>query len=411
MNLFRVMFQAFLILVFFSGIYVIFWLDRYHESFKEGLATTTTSSTTTTKGSTTTSSTPTTTTSSTTTTKGSTTTTSTPTTTTASDSNDNQQVDDQQVDYTDYNPNMEVTYGNPIPTNAPDGTRWTDTFGMDWTWNANTNQWTMNDIPDGTVVRGIFGQDWTWNADTKKFTNNTSDGTVSVDNYGKKWTWNAKKQSWSMGDGRGPQWVGPMPGVLMNEDNNQGGWSNQQGRNNQQGGWSNQQGRNNQKIISYNDLQNATTLAPVDAVANGHITGYNQNALQQADKQLDDYILNKHPTDVLTKTSDDLRQASTNADFITDSAAYPGSGYAAYDPLTEDINHYEYVAKEFASSQPNGLSDNPMDPNWGGVMYTQNVIKSGKYNDNNITKPLLFQPKGVFLDSVPSRFGKPQDII
>ena len=391
----------------------------------------------------------------------STTTTSTPETT-LSDSNDDQQGDDQQGDDTDYNPNMEVTYGNPIPTNAPNGTTWTDSFGMVWTWNANTNQWTMNDIPDGTVVHGLFGQDWTWNADTKKFTNNTSDGAVSFDNYGKKWTWNAKKQSWSMGDGRGPQRSGPMPGIMMSEDNNQGDWSNQQdrnnqgdwsnqqgrnnnnhggwsnqqdrnnqgdwsnhqdrnnqgywsnqqgGRSNQQGGQSNQQGGNNQTIISYNDLPDVTTLAPVDAVANGHITGYNQNALQQADKQLDDYILNKHPTDVVPRASDDPRNASTNTDFITDSAAYPGSGYAPYDPLTEDINHYEYVAKEFASSQPNGLSDNPMDPNWGGVMYTQNVIKSGKYNDNNITKPLLFQPKGVFLDSVPSRFGKPQDVL
>ena len=90
--------------------------------------------------------------------------------------------------------------------------------------------------------------------------------------------------------------------------------------------------------------------------------------------------------------------------------AYPNTEYAAFDPLNEDINHYEYVAKEFASSQPDGLSDNPMDPNWGGVMYTQNMIKSGKYNDNNVNKPLLFQPKGIYIDNIPSAFGKPKDI-
>jgi len=90
--------------------------------------------------------------------------------------------------------------------------------------------------------------------------------------------------------------------------------------------------------------------------------------------------------------------------------AYPESGYAAFDPLNEDISNYEYIGKEYASSQPDGLSDNPMDPNWGGVMYTQNMIKSGKYIDNNINKPLLFQPKGIFIDNIPSAFGKPKDI-
>ena len=96
--------------------------------------------------------------------------------------------------------------------------------------------------------------------------------------------------------------------------------------------------------------------------------------------------------------------------FITSSPAYPKSSYGPFDPLSKDVNHYEYIAKEYKSSQPDGLSDNPMDPNWGGVMYTQNVIKSGKYNDNNVKKPLLFQPKGIFVDTIPSGFEKPKDI-
>ena len=51
-----------------------------------------------------------------------------------------------------------------------------------------------------------------------------------------------------------------------------------------------------------------------------------------------------------------------------------------------------------------------MDPNWGGVMHTQNVIKTGKYEENNVKKPMLFQPRGAFIDSVPSGFEKPKDI-
>jgi hypothetical protein len=87
------------------------------------------------------------------------------------------------------------------------------------------------------------------------------------------------------------------------------------------------------------------------------------------------------------------------------------SSYSDYDPLTSgDISKYEYVDKADASTQPDGLSDNPMDPNWGGVVYTQKMLESGKYNDNIVTKPLLFQPKGLYLPAVPSAISKPKDI-
>jgi hypothetical protein len=87
------------------------------------------------------------------------------------------------------------------------------------------------------------------------------------------------------------------------------------------------------------------------------------------------------------------------------------SSYSDYDPLTSgDISKYEYVNKTDGSTQPDGLSDNPMDPNWGGVMYTQKMLDGGKYNDNIVTKPLLFQPKGLYLPAVPSAISKPKDV-
>lgn len=101
--------------------------------------------------------------------------------------------------------------------------------------------------------------------------------------------------------------------------------------------------------------------------------------------------------------------------FPTETPYYnPGStdtGYKAFDPLSFDIDNYEYIAKVNKSTQPDGLSDNPMDPNWGGVMYTQKILSSGKYDENIITKPLLFQPKGIFIDGIPSPFDKPKDIL
>ena len=121
---------------------------------------------------------------------------------------------------------------------------------------------------------------------------------------------------------------------------------------------------------------------------------------------MDDYVLKTNPVKLGEKASIDMDHSK----FVTSSPAYPKSSYGPFDPLSQDVNHYEYIAKEYKSSQPDGLSDNPMDPNWGGVMYTQNVIKSGKYNDNNVKKPLLFQPKGIFVDTIPSGFEKPKDI-
>ena len=180
------------------------------------------------------------------------------------------------------------------------------------------------------------------------------------------------------------------------------------------------------KSLPYNMNYLLTTLAPITAIVNNspptssdeETSNDNQDVVDEDENKdnsngLDDYVLNSHPVDVNPPSLDetpDLNINNDNGEFLPSTTAYPDSGYAAFDPLNEDINHYEYVAKEFASSQPDGLSDNPMDPNWGGVMYTQNMIKSGKYVDNNVNKPLLFQPKGIFIDNIPSAFGKPKDI-
>ena len=37
------------------------------------------------------------------------------------------------------------------------------------------------------------------------------------------------------------------------------------------------------------------------------------------------------------------------------------------------------------------VSDNPMDTNWGGVVYTHNTVDSGKYKDREVVPPNKFQ--------------------
>ena len=52
-----------------------------------------------------------------------------------------------------------------------------------------------------------------------------------------------------------------------------------------------------------------------------------------------------------------------------------------------------------------------MDANWAGVEYTNQSVASGKYDENNISKPLLFQPRGQFNVGLPGVLPPPQDVL
>ena len=50
-----------------------------------------------------------------------------------------------------------------------------------------------------------------------------------------------------------------------------------------------------------------------------------------------------------------------------------------------DATHY-ITGTQFPSNPM--ISDNPMDTNWGGVIYTQQMIDSGKYDRRTVGKPV-----------------------
>jgi hypothetical protein len=56
--------------------------------------------------------------------------------------------------------------------------------------------------------------------------------------------------------------------------------------------------------------------------------------------------------------------------------------YPGYDPTNQDIGVETPLDKIFTSTGP--VSDNPMDPNWGGEGYSRAVVKSGKYDEDNV---------------------------
>jgi hypothetical protein len=89
---------------------------------------------------------------------------------------------------------------------------------------------------------------------------------------------------------------------------------------------------------------------------------------------------------------------------------YNAGNYSGFDPHGQYVGVFTNLDEIHYSTTNNKFSDNPMDPNWGGVEYTQQMIDTGKYEENNINKPRLFQPKTAFIPIDPNR-PIPKDVI
>ena len=93
-----------------------------------------------------------------------------------------------------------------------------------------------------------------------------------------------------------------------------------------------------------------------------------------------------------------------------ENAPYNAGNYASFDPQGQYVGVLTDLDVLHHSTNKSEFSDNPMDPNWGGVELTQKMIDTGKYQDNNITKPMLFQPKTAFMP-IDNNGPLPRDII
>jgi hypothetical protein len=76
-------------------------------------------------------------------------------------------------------------------------------------------------------------------------------------------------------------------------------------------------------------------------------------------------------------------------DSNTDHPPYNAGQYSGFDPLGLSVGVYTTLDQVHDSTAKQPLSDNPMDPNWGGVLYTQKQIQTGKYDDRTVSKPNL----------------------
>jgi len=80
------------------------------------------------------------------------------------------------------------------------------------------------------------------------------------------------------------------------------------------------------------------------------------------------------------------------------SASYNANQYAGFDPYglyVGRITDVDIVGTSTENTSP--ISDNPMDSNWGGVLYTQKAVDSGKYDENKVTRSAYPTPKTEFI--------------
>jgi hypothetical protein len=74
---------------------------------------------------------------------------------------------------------------------------------------------------------------------------------------------------------------------------------------------------------------------------------------------------------------------------------YNQNQYAGFDPHGNNIGQFTELDRIHQSTETNAaVSDNPMDPNWGGTIFSAQAVKSGKYAENEVGKPTMV-PKVV----------------
>ena len=85
--------------------------------------------------------------------------------------------------------------------------------------------------------------------------------------------------------------------------------------------------------------------------------------------------------------------------------------YPGFDPIGLQIGTYTKLDAIHDSTAWSGVSDNPMDLNWGGVQHTQQAVDSGKYIENQVSKPVYFTPKNNHIPGLYKNMPEPPSYI
>jgi len=71
---------------------------------------------------------------------------------------------------------------------------------------------------------------------------------------------------------------------------------------------------------------------------------------------------------------------------------YNANQYNGFDSHGQYMGQYTNVDQIHDSTSKPMISENPMDDNWGGVLYTQQAVDSGKYDENLVYRPNTYTP-------------------
>ena len=63
---------------------------------------------------------------------------------------------------------------------------------------------------------------------------------------------------------------------------------------------------------------------------------------------------------------------------------YNSNNYPGFDPYGQQQGQFSQLDEIHVATGKQNQSDNPMDPNWGGVAVSQAAVESGKYLKNNV---------------------------
>lgn len=99
----------------------------------------------------------------------------------------------------------------------------------------------------------------------------------------------------------------------------------------------------------------------------------------------------------LPMEQNDNSKSVPSLDASRENPPYNQDMYNSFDPTSMYVGKFTNLDEIHQSTMKQGqCSDNQMDPNWCGVMYSQQAVDSGKYKDNEVFKviyPNMGKPK------------------
>jgi hypothetical protein len=88
-------------------------------------------------------------------------------------------------------------------------------------------------------------------------------------------------------------------------------------------------------------------------------------------------------------------------DATIDNPPWNIGNYTGFDPRGQFIGQYTTLdALHDSTYKGKSISENPMDHNWGGVLYTKDAVDSGKYAENEVVPPSARGPFAEKSDNI-----------